>query len=80
MSDTTEKEMKLEEFYKKLVSKMIVKVYTTQQQKIDKLNIEIIQLKKMLNEKQYNQDINLFTYKIIGKSFKLNHSDSDDSE
>ena len=79
MSEMNE-DMKLEEFYKKLVSKMIVKVYTAQQQKIDKLNIEIIQLKKMLNEKQYNQDINLFTDKIIGKSFKLNHSDSDDSE
>ena len=79
MSEMNE-DMKLEEFYKKLVSKMIVKVYTAQQQKIDKLNFEIIQLKKMLNEKQYNQDIKLFTDKITGKSFKLNHSDSDDSE
>ena len=35
MSDTTEKEMKLEEFYKELVYKMIVKVFQKQQKIID---------------------------------------------
>ena len=85
MSESNEKEMKLEEFYKKLVSKMIIKVYQKQQKIIDELNLEILQLKKILRQKQstitYNQETNLFTDKITGKSFKLDHSDdSDDSE
>ena len=84
MSDTTEKEMKLEEFYKKLVSRIILKVYTSQQKIIDELNLEILQLKMMLSKNQstitYNQGTNLFTDKITGKSFRLDHSDNDSSD
>ena len=84
MSDVTEKEMKLEEYYKKLVSKMIIKVYQKQQKIIDELNLEILQLKKILSQNQstitYNQDTNLFTDKISNKTFRLDHSDDDDSD
>ena len=84
MSDITEKELKLEEFYKKLVSKMIVKVFQKQQKIIDELNLEIIQLKMMLSKNQstitYNQGTNLFTDKITGKSFRLDHSVNDSSD
>ena len=84
MSDVTEKEVKLEEFYKELVSKMIVKVYQKQQKIIDELNLEIIKLKLMLSKNQstiiYNQGTNIFTDKITGKSFRLDHSDNDSSE
>ena len=84
MSDTTEKEMKLEQFYKKLVSRIILKVYTSQQKIIDELNLELIELKLMLSQNQstitYNQDTNIFTDKITGKSFRLDHSDNDSSE
>ena len=84
MSESNEKEMKLEEYYKKLVSKMIIKVYQKQQKIIDELNLEILQLKNILSQKQstitYNQNTNLFTDKITGKSFRLDHSDNDSSE
>ena len=49
MSDT--KEIKE---YKKIVTNMIIKVYTSQQKIIDKLNIEIIQLKLILSEYKKN--------------------------
>ena len=49
MSDT--KEIKE---YKKIVSKMILKVYTDQQKIINKLNIEIIELKLILSEHKKN--------------------------
>jgi hypothetical protein len=73
--------------YKQIVSRIILKIYTSQQKIIDELNLEIIQL-KMLSQKQctitFIQETNLFTDKITGKSFKLDHSDhfddSDDSE
>ena len=84
MSETTEKEMKLEQFYKKLVSRIILKVYTSQQKIIDELNLEIIKLKMMLSKNQstitYNQNTNIFTDKITGKSFRLDHSDNDSSD
>ena len=84
MSDVTEKEVKLEEFYKELVSKMIVKVYQKQQKIIDELNLEIIKLKLMLSKNQstiiYNQGTNIFTDKISNKTFRLDHSDDDDSD
>ena len=84
MSETTEKEMKLEQFYKKLVSRIILKVYTSQQKIIDELNLELIQLKLMLSKNQstitYNQSTNIFTDKITGKSFRLDHSDNDSSD
>ena len=84
MSETTEKEMKLEQFYKKLVSRIILKVYTSQQKIIDELNLELIELKLMLSQNQstitYNQDTNIFTDKITGKSFRLDHSDNDSSD
>ena len=83
MSDITEKEMKLEEYYKQLVSRIIVKIYTSQQKIIDELNLEIIQL-KMLSQKQstvtYNQETNIFTDKITNKTFRLDHSDDDSSD
>ena len=82
MSDVTEKEMKLEEYYKELASRIILKIYQKQQKIIDELNFEIIELKMMLSKKQctiiYNQETNLFTDKTTGKSFKLNHSDDSD--
>ena len=82
MSDITEKEMKLEEYYKQLVSRIILKIYTSQQKIIDELNLEIIQL-KMLSKKQstitYNQSTNICTDKTTGKTFRLDHS-SDDSD
>ena len=64
---------------------MIIKVYQKQQKIIDELNLEILQLKKILSQKQstitYNQDTNLFTDKITNKTFRLDHSDdSDDSD
>ena len=84
MSDTTEKEMKLEEFYKELVYKMIVKVFQKQQKIIDALNIELIELKLMLSQRQstitYNQNTNIFTDKITNKTFRLDHSDDDSSD
>ena len=49
MSDT--KEIKE---YKKIVTNMILKVYTSQQKIIDKLNIEIIELKLILSEHKKN--------------------------
>ena len=49
MSDT--KEIKE---YKKIVSKMILKVYNDQQKIIDKLNIENIELKLILSEHKKN--------------------------
>ena len=49
MSDT--KEIKE---YKKIVTNMIIKVYTSQQKIIDKLNIEIIELKLILSEHKKN--------------------------
>ena len=49
MSDT--KEIKE---YKKIVSKMILKVYNDQQKIIDKLNIENIELKLILSEYKKN--------------------------
>ena len=49
MSDT--KEIKE---YKKIVTNMILKVYTSQQKIIDKLNIEIIELKLILSEYKKN--------------------------
>ncbi len=77
------KEMILEE-YKEIVSKIIVEVYNNQQQKIDELNLEIIQLKMMLSKNQstitYNQGTNLFTDKISNKTFRLDHSDDDSSD
>ena len=85
MSDVIEKEAKLDE-YKKIVSKIILDVYNNQQKIIDELNLEIIQLKLMLSQKEstitYNQSTNLFTDKTTGKSFRLDHSDdvSSDSE
>jgi len=49
------------------------------------LNLEIIELKLILSQKQstiiYNQSTNLFTDKTTDKTFRLDHSDdSDDSE
>jgi hypothetical protein len=80
----SEREMKLKEYYKKLVSKMILKVYNNQQKIIDKLNIEIIELKMMLSQKQSTIHVikrqNLFTDKITKKTFRLYRSDYDDSE
>jgi hypothetical protein len=82
MNSNNKKEMKLEE-YKKIVSKLILKVYTSQQKIIDRLNLEIIQL-KMLPKKQsivtYNQETNIFTDKITNKTFRLDHSDDDSSD
>ena len=82
MSESTEKEAKLDE-YKELVSKIILEVYNNQQKIIDELNLEIIQL-KMQSKKQslitYNQSTNLFTDKTTGKSFRLDHSDDDSSD
>ena len=49
MSDT--KEIKE---YKKIVSRMILKVYNDQQKIIDKLNIENIELKLILSEYKKN--------------------------
>ena len=40
--------------YKKIVSKMILKIYTDQQKIIDKLNIELIELKLILSEHKKN--------------------------
>ena len=54
MSDITEKEMKLEEYYKQLVSRIILKIYTSQQKIINKLNLEIIELKLILSEHKKN--------------------------
>ena len=52
--------------YKNNVSKIILKIYTDQQKIIDKLNIELIELKLILSQKN--------------ESFKLDDSDdSDDS-
>ena len=64
MSDKNE-EKRLNE-YKNNVSKIILKIYTDQQKIIDKLNIELIELKLILSQKN--------------ESFKLDDSDdSDDS-
>ena len=72
MSDKNEEKKKLNEEKKKLneyknnVSKIILKIYTDQQKIIDKLNIELIELKLILSQKN--------------ESFKLDDSDdSDDS-
>ena len=72
MSDKNEEKKKLNEEKKRLneyknnVSKIILKIYTDQQKIIDKLNIELIELKLILSQKN--------------ESFKLDDSDdSDDS-
>ena len=79
--NSNEKEM---EEYKLLVSRIIYKVYTSQQKIIDALNIELIELKLMLSQKQslitYNQNTNLFTDVLTNKTFRLDHSDSDSSD
>ena len=72
MSDKNEEKKKLNEEKKRLneyknnVSKIILKIYTDQQKIINKLNIELIELKLILSQKN--------------ESFKLDDSDdSDDS-
>ena len=79
--NSNEKEM---EEYKLLVSRIIYKVYTSQQKIIDALNIELIELKLMLSQRQstitYNQNTNIFTDKITNKTFRLDHSDDDSSD
>ena len=72
MSDKNEEKKKQNEEKKRLneyknnVSKIILKIYTDQQKIIDKLNIELIELKLILSQKN--------------ESFKLDDSDdSDDS-
>ena len=72
MSDKNEEKKRLNEEKKRLneyknnVSKIILKIYTDQQKIIDKLNIELIELKLILSQKN--------------ESFKLDDSDdSDDS-
>jgi hypothetical protein len=84
MSEMKEKEVKLEEYYKKLLSTMILKVFYKQQKIIDELNHEIIQL-KMQSQNQstitYNQNTNIFTDKTTGKLFRLDRSfDDSDSD
>ena len=70
MSDKNEEKKRLNEEKKRLneyknnVSKIILKIYTDQQKIIDKLNIELIELKLILSQKN--------------ESFKLD--DSDDSD
>ena len=63
MSDKNEEKKRLN-LYKNNVSKIILKIYTDQQKIIDKLNIELIELKLILSQKN--------------ESFKLD--DSDDSD
>ena len=63
---------------------MILKVFYKQQKIIDELNLEIIQLKLMLSQKQSlivcNQSTNLFTDVLTNKKFRLDHSDDDSSD
>ena len=54
MSESTKKEMKEIKKHKKIVSKVILKVYNDQQKIIDKLNIENIELKLILSEYKKN--------------------------
>ena len=56
MSDITEKEKQMEEYYKNLVSKIIIRVYNDQQKIINKLKIEIIQLKALSKKESYDID------------------------
>ncbi len=63
MSDKNEEKKRLNE-YKNNVSKIILKIYTDQQKIIDKLNIELIELKLILSQKN--------------ESFKIDTSDDSD--
>ena len=56
MSDNSEEKKRLNE-YKKNISKLILKVYTDQQKIIDKLNIELIELKLILSQKNESYKI-----------------------
>ena len=70
MSDKNEEKKRKNEEKKRLnvytnnVSKIMLKVYTDQQKIIDKLNIELIELKLILSQKN--------------ESFKINTSDDSD--
>ena len=63
MSDKNEEKKRLNE-YKNNVSKIILKIYTDQQKIIDKLNIELIELKLILSQKN--------------ESYKIDTSDDSD--
>ncbi len=56
MSDKNEEKKRLNE-YKNNVSKIILKIYTDQQKIIDKLNIELIELKLILSQKNESYKI-----------------------
>ena len=70
MSDKNEEKKRLNEEKKRLneyknnVSKIILKIYTDQQKIIDKLNIELIELKLILSQKN--------------ESYKIDTSDDSD--
>ena len=63
MSDKNEEKKRLNEEKKRLneyknnVSKIILKIYTDQQKIIDKLNIELIELKLILSQKNVSYKI-----------------------
>ena len=74
MSDKNEEEKRLNE-YKKNVSKIMLKVYTDQQKIIDKLTIELIELKLILSQKNesFKIDKSKKKTKIINFVFLLTH-------